>query len=625
MDAKGSKGSGNVYVTVSPIIILKPECSDGIDNNGDGLIDEKDPNCHEGGVLTGRYMPTHYSESTPPYSANPQCSDDVDNNNNGLIDFQDPNCHTGGVLTGKYMPKHYSEDTPPPSVNGWPSVSVKATPVSIKVGETSTISWTSKNTTSCDAGIGTSTDTSGSFITEALTASRSYTVTCKGDSGETSIDTFVNVSDPYNLPVVTVTATPPSVDSGGSSIISWTSANATSCNAGTGRGTGTTGSFDTGALTKTTSYTVICIGPNGQRGGNTSVSINGNGGDGSGKPQCSDGIDNNGNGLIDINDPNCHVGGDLNKDYVPLHDSEDTPPTECSDGIDNNGNSLIDKDDPNCHVGGDLNKEYVPTHISESTPPTQCDDGVDNDGDGKVDAEDPDCHTDGDINNEYIPTWDSEKNPPTSPYENTCKIIDSNPLVFTDVEKAQLDELLRKFYLIAPNLRTEDDINIAYSEITQYQNFSDHLKTLINQCKVQTSDPVYIAAGGPTTKYGNPWYQYSTNRGSYIKLPTPGTPSGGGIDVTTGKSSTSVAPEGTFDCKYISGWFSGNGADGKDCNTYNTQLYAIKPASCTTQIQLSTGGRHYPQDMIYQQGLKNKCIWNPGAKITDLEKIFNVW
>ncbi len=340
--------------------------------------------------------------------------------------------------------------------------------------------------------------------------------------------------------------------------------------------------------------TSITIPGNGQEGGS------GSGGDTSGKPQCSDGKDNDGDRTIDINDANCHSDGDLNKEYIPTHNSESVFPTQCSDEIDNDGDDFIDKDDPNCHLTGDLNKEYIPRHDSESVSPTQCSDGKDNDGDKKIDAEDPSCHTDGDLTKEYVSTWSSEVDFPKSPYENTCKVIDSNPLEFTDVEKSQLDELLRKFYLIAPNLRTEDDINIAYSEITQYQNFSDHLKTLINQCYKQTADPAYITAGGPTTRFGNPWYQYSTNRGSYIDLKT-------------------------FDCKYVSGWFSGNGADGKNCETYNTQLYTIKPASCTASIRLSAVGSSNSQDIIYQQGLKNKCIWNPGAKIADLEKIVNAW
>ena len=41
-------------------------CSDSLDNNGDGKIDVLDSNCHISGVLTGTYVPTHYSESFPP-------------------------------------------------------------------------------------------------------------------------------------------------------------------------------------------------------------------------------------------------------------------------------------------------------------------------------------------------------------------------------------------------------------------------------------------------------------------------------------------------------------------------------------------------------------------------------
>ncbi|MCX6754119.1 MAG: hypothetical protein NTV03_03645, partial [Candidatus Nomurabacteria bacterium] len=287
IDAKGSKGSGNVYVTVSP-------------NN------------------ISNTFPTIKVTAYPTVT---ECNDGKDNDKDGLIDIKDPNCHEENDLTKPYNAKSYSESS-------YKTVTPPNKPIA--VGETSTISWTSTNTTSCDAGIGTSTNPNGSFITEALSESRSYTVTCKGDKGEVSSDAFVNVLDVYKFPVVTVTATPASVDSGKTSKISWTSTNATSCNAGIGRGTGTTGSFDTGPLVKTTSYTVTCIGPNGQKGGNTSVSING--GDNVlpeeptiGKPQCSDDKDNNGNGLIDGKDPNCHAGGDIKATYDPTHDSESTP------------------------------------------------------------------------------------------------------------------------------------------------------------------------------------------------------------------------------------------------------------------------------------------------------------
>lgn len=80
-------------------------------------------------------------------------------------------------------------------------------------------------------------------------------------------------------------------------------------------------------------------------------------------PQCQDGIDNDGDGLIDAeNDPGC---------FGP---EDKTESAECSDGIDNDGDGLIDyPDDPGCY------SSFYPFESPE------CDDGIDNDGDGVTD------------------------------------------------------------------------------------------------------------------------------------------------------------------------------------------------------------------------------------------------
>jgi hypothetical protein len=56
-----------------------PTCSDGIDNDGDGLTDEDDPDCQDGPGTEG-----------PP--GHPTCSDGIDNDEDGLIDLDDPDC-----------------------------------------------------------------------------------------------------------------------------------------------------------------------------------------------------------------------------------------------------------------------------------------------------------------------------------------------------------------------------------------------------------------------------------------------------------------------------------------------------------------------------------------------------
>jgi hypothetical protein len=63
--------------------------------------------------------------------------------------------------------------------------------------------------------------------------------------------------------------------------------------------------------------------------------------------------------------------------------------TQCSDGVDNDGDGLADGDDPDC-VHGDHTNEAGPEPLS------LCADGVDNDIDGVVDGEDGQCEGEGD-------------------------------------------------------------------------------------------------------------------------------------------------------------------------------------------------------------------------------------
>ena len=82
-----------------------PVCSDGIDNDGDGLIDLADPNCnndpngtYEGGGGGGGGGPTptpiiYTPTPTPAPGFLTECNDGVDNDRDGLIDLVDPDCN----------------------------------------------------------------------------------------------------------------------------------------------------------------------------------------------------------------------------------------------------------------------------------------------------------------------------------------------------------------------------------------------------------------------------------------------------------------------------------------------------------------------------------------------------
>jgi LPXTG-motif cell wall-anchored protein len=83
---------------------------------------------------------------------------------------------------------------------------------------------------------------------------------------------------------------------------------------------------------------------------------------------------------------------------------------QCSDMVDNDGDGVIDAADPGCHSDGNANNpdSYNPNDTSEADSGTagsggetgapECSDNRDNDGDGKVDENDPGCHTDGNAN-----------------------------------------------------------------------------------------------------------------------------------------------------------------------------------------------------------------------------------
>ncbi len=107
--------------------------------------------------------------------------------------------------------------------------------------------------------------------------------------------------------------------------------------------------------------------------------------------QCSDGLDNDGDGAIDFPaDPGC---------TSPTDNSEvDAAVPQCGDGIDNNGAGGTDwPADPSCSSATDATEDGV---VAPPVSYRQCQDGIDNDGDGLIDfaghagaLADDDCHS----------------------------------------------------------------------------------------------------------------------------------------------------------------------------------------------------------------------------------------
>jgi hypothetical protein len=676
--------------------------------------------------------------------------------------------------------------------NDFPTVAVRASPSSVEPEGSSIISWTSTNTISCDAGVNNSVDSSdttlGSFSTGALSESKSYTVVCTGVNGEDKIggNVFVNVKGGNNVfPTVTVTASPSSIASGASSTISWTSSNwpstdTPSCDAGLGNGTGIAGSFETGTLTSSRLYTVTCTGENaGSRTGNTFVSV----GIVAPKPVCSDEIDNDTDTLTDADDPNCHLDGDILKDYVPTHDSESSSPesgfpdlkagaitpastlintqTALSSTIRNDGEgstisefssfftiTKINPIDTQTDETGDEvsiskfknffskfpwfsiasaavnpgfnivnNSELVITTpiiignsstvvkvnhtfttsgtyyiracadkknisdfglITESNEMNNCGPWTTfTVSDGLptpcilpqiADAETGACTnclppkiTDGTVDpNLCINRSDclppnvivgdkcevstaclppkitdvgtgacidlSECKAPKiingnkceDPAPNVCKDFIQNPLKFTDKEQARLSVLLRKFYLIAPELKTEDDIVSIYSEVDQYKNLMNEAVSLTNECKVQVKnirDKNLTPAGWNHTNQlrGNPWYR--ENYGG--TFPYGGTEAY--LDYNVMELNGAIGQVGGVGgaCPLVSGYYSGTTTTGIDCGTYTP------PGKCWGDNTSLFGDNDsgFPNAEYLKQG----CKWHEGVYLMDVERILNIW
>ncbi len=114
---------------------------------------------------------------------------------------------------------------------------------------------------------------------------------------------------------------------------------------------------------------------------------------------CADGVDNDVDGWTDMDDSGCTDSADHYEYdetnpatpplvYNPANPAGLIPPdvyrysyqTECNDGIDDDGDGAVDSQDPGCEDGAD-----------DSEGGDNCDDGVDNNGDGWVDFEDITC------------------------------------------------------------------------------------------------------------------------------------------------------------------------------------------------------------------------------------------
>jgi Pectate lyase superfamily protein len=157
-----------------------------------------------------------------------------------------------------------------------PTASLTANPPSTTSGQSSTLSWSSTNATTCTGtGFSTGNAVSGS-VSVAPTTTTSYFVTCT--SGSASASTSATVTVTGTAPTASLAANPTSISSGQSSTLTWSSTHSISCT-GSGFSTGNaiSGSVSVSPTT-TTGYSVSCTNGTTIATANATVSLGGSSG-----------------------------------------------------------------------------------------------------------------------------------------------------------------------------------------------------------------------------------------------------------------------------------------------------------------------------------------------------------
>jgi large repetitive protein len=284
------------------------QCSDGLDNNNDGLIDyPADPGCTS--------LKDPLENTVCPGATCPACFDTIDNDSDGLIDYPaDPACRSASGAS-----ELCSTSEPVPLITSTVTLGTTA-------GAANDYDPTCNSTTGLAPDVFYRLDVP-TMATLKLDVAGFDTVTTILNS--TCGGTPIRCSDPQSVTLTNVAAGTYYVGIEGY---------ATTSGAFTMTTTGTVAPdqscegalFQSGAFTCTAGF--ACNGPLGAR--RCTVA------------QCNDGTDNNGDGKIDYPaDPGCTSTGDNSEDTVC------PGPTcpECADGIDNDGDTRIDYPaDPSC-------------------------------------------------------------------------------------------------------------------------------------------------------------------------------------------------------------------------------------------------------------------------------------
>jgi hypothetical protein len=158
-----------------------------------------------------------------------------------------------------------------------PVVSISATPTATTTGQVVTLTWSVSNAsgstcTASGAWSGTVATSGTQTVTAGDAGTANYTLTC-GSASNTAV---VTVATPPPSPTVSLTLAPANITTAQSTVLSWSSANATSCTA-SGAWSGSKATSGSVTITPTASgnftYSMACSGDGGTANASTALSV----------------------------------------------------------------------------------------------------------------------------------------------------------------------------------------------------------------------------------------------------------------------------------------------------------------------------------------------------------------
>jgi hypothetical protein len=192
----------------------------------------------------------------------------------------------GGGVSATVQLAVTADDTrpadPPPEPDPLPAptASLSAADGTVSEGGSTTLSWSSTNATGCEgSGWGGVLDADGSLAVGPISGTTTFSVTCTGDAGSATDSVEVAVTapeplppepDPVPKPTVALSAADTEVAGGASTLLTWSSTDATGCQGdGWGGALSSGGSLSVGPIDRSTTYSLTCSGD----GGSASTSV----------------------------------------------------------------------------------------------------------------------------------------------------------------------------------------------------------------------------------------------------------------------------------------------------------------------------------------------------------------